>query len=176
MNRPSNYCGHCGNRTQTIWLQISRPAVGIRPIKNETFYDFYLWFVPHNLVCGHTEQGSEQSTLSHLFLFGWVATPMKSKFLSSVQVGLLSFYFSTRGGTWTLKGFSQRCLRPPCLPISTPEHDYYFIPQIWQIPNINKITIIDTTPITETVLVYMTWSFLFPCHSLRFHSSILQFI
>ena len=56
------------------------------------FYDFYLWFVPHNLLRGHVEQGSEQSTLSHLFLFGWVATPMKSKFLSSVQVGLLLFH------------------------------------------------------------------------------------
>ena len=31
MNRPSNYCGHCGNRTQTMWLQTTRPAVGIRP-------------------------------------------------------------------------------------------------------------------------------------------------
>ena len=62
------------------------------PLKNETFYDFYLWFVPHNLLTCTSEQGSEQSTLSHLFLFGWVANPMKSKFLSSVQVGLLLFH------------------------------------------------------------------------------------
>jgi len=59
---------------------------------NETFYDFYLWFVPHNLLTCTSEQGSEQSTLSHFYLFGWVATPMKSKFLSSVQVGLLLFH------------------------------------------------------------------------------------
>ena len=39
-----------------------------------------------------SEQGPLQSTLSHLYLFGWVANPMKSKFLSSVQVGLLLFH------------------------------------------------------------------------------------
>lgn len=161
-----------------LWMyKIHSLTINWTPNKKiKRFYGFYWWFVPHHLLRGHVEQGPKQSTLSHLFLFGWVATPMKSKFLSSVQVGLLSFYFSTRGGTWTLKGFSQRCLRPSCLPISTPERDYNFIPQSWQIPNINKITIIDITPIIETVLVYMTWSFLFPCHSLRFHSSILQFI
>ena len=33
LNRLSNRanCGHCGNRTQTMWLQTTRPAVGIRP-------------------------------------------------------------------------------------------------------------------------------------------------
>jgi len=30
--------------------------------------DFYLWFVPHNLLPCTAEQGSEQSTLRHLNL------------------------------------------------------------------------------------------------------------
>lgn len=84
--------------TETLQVFLAKALEHASPLKNETFSDFYLWFVPHNLLCGHTEQGSEQSTLSHLFLFGWVANPMKSKFLSSVQVGLLLFHLERVDG------------------------------------------------------------------------------
>ncbi len=60
------------------------------PINETVFHSgFYWWFVPHHLLRGHTEQGPKQCTLSHLCLFVWVATPMKSRFLSSVLIGLL---------------------------------------------------------------------------------------
>lgn len=54
LNRLSNRanCGHCGNRTQTMWLQTTRPAVGIKP----------------NL---EREKGFEPSTAS---LEGWNST------------------------------------------------------------------------------------------------------
>ena len=79
--------------SETLQVFLAEALEHASPLKNETFYDFYLWFVPHNLLTCTSEQGSEQSTLSHLYLFGWVATPMKSRFLSSVQVGLLLFHF-----------------------------------------------------------------------------------
>ena len=79
--------------SETLQVFLAEALGHASPLKNETFYDFYLWFVPHNLLTCTSEQESEQSTLSHLYLFGWVANPMKSKFLSSVQVGLLLFHF-----------------------------------------------------------------------------------
>ena len=48
------------------------------------------------LMCT-SEQGPKQSTLGHLCLSVWVANPMEPRFLSSVQVGLLSVSF--RAGT-----------------------------------------------------------------------------
>ncbi len=78
--------------SETLQVFLAEALEHASPLKNETFYDFYLWFVPHNLLTCTSEQGSEQSTLSHFYLFGWVANPMKSKFLSSVQVGLLLFH------------------------------------------------------------------------------------
>lgn len=64
------------------------------PINETVFHSgFYWWFVPHHLLTCTSEQGPKQCTLSHLCLFVWVATPMKSRFLSSVLIGLLSVSF-----------------------------------------------------------------------------------
>ena len=81
------------------------------PINETVFHSgFYWWFVPHHLLRGHTEQGPKQCTLSHLCLFVWVATPMKSRFLSSVLIGLLSVSFEREKGfepsTASLEGWN----------------------------------------------------------------------
>ena len=79
--------------SETLQVFLAEALEHASPLKNETFYDFYLWFVPHNLLTCTSEQGPKQSTLGHLCLSVWVANPMEPRFLSSVQVGLLSVSF-----------------------------------------------------------------------------------
>ena len=64
------------------------------------------------ITCCVATQSRVLNRVSWVILhFGWVATPMKPRFLSSVLIGLLSVSFSTRGGNRTRtdamsKGFS----------------------------------------------------------------------
>ena len=43
--------------SETLQVFLAEALEHASPLKNETFYDFYLWFVPHHLLRGHTEQG-----------------------------------------------------------------------------------------------------------------------
>jgi hypothetical protein len=84
--------------SETLQVFLAEALEHASPLMKPSFHSgFYRWFVPHHLLTCTSEQGPKQSTLGHLSLSVWVANPMEPRFLSSVQVGLLSvsFYFST---------------------------------------------------------------------------------
>ena len=97
-----SYCGPDENRTHHRNIaSVSRRSLGTcQPIKkwNRLFIrDFTDGLFPITWLMCTSEQGPKQSTLGHLCLSVWVANPMEPRFLSSVQVGLLSVSF--RAGT-----------------------------------------------------------------------------
>ena len=148
------------------------PKPWYMPAQNKwnVFSDFYLWFVPHNLLTCTSEQGSEQSTLGHVHPPSKSCDLVRAKvpFNGAIPSSVVSFWAGTRNRTEisTLEVSSNnRYTIPASCDYSLGSFHHIYVKGVIKPTNITGVSLSRQTISTTTpVFLALNWiNDLIPC-------------